>query len=84
MSLYACAALGYVMVEFWYVMRCSAGVLATFSIELNIDIATSALFSTPSAAGEQSPVDRFHGHFADKYWLDENYDVYYGFASYAD
>ena len=84
MALFACATLGFVMAEFWYVMRCSAGVLATFTAALLVDVAICAWLNTPSASNTQSPVDRFHGPFVDKYWWEENYDGYYGSVNYDD
>ena len=61
MHLHACAALGYAMVEFWYVMRCSAGALAVLSVAFICDLAVYAWCNTPSASSLHSPVDRFHG-----------------------
>ena len=84
MALFACATLGFVMAEFRYVMICSANVLATFTAALLVDVAIWAWLNTPSASNTQSPVDRFHGPFVDKYWWEENYDGYYGFENYDD
>ena len=84
MALFACATLGFVMAEFWYVMRCSAGVLATFAAALLVDVTICACYNTPSASNTQSPVDRFHGLFVDKYWWEENFDGYYGSENYDD
>ena len=84
MSLFACAALGFVMAEFWYVVRCSAGVLAICSAALRVDVAICAWYNTPSASHKQSLVDRCHGPFDCKYQRDENYDGYYGSVNYDD
>ena len=71
------------MVEFWYVMRCSAGALAVLSVAFICDLAVYAWCNTPSASSLHSPVDRFRGPFVDNYW-NENYDGYYGSVNYDD
>ena len=77
MPIYACAALCYAMVEFWYGMTCSAGMLAVLFIAFICDMAVYAWCNTPSAPNLHSPVDRFHGPFADNY-SNEHYEGYYG------
>ena len=73
MSLYACAALGYAMVELLYLLMCSAGVLAFLAAAFICDLAIYAWCNTASAPSLHSPVDRFHGPsptIAENYWTD--------------
>ena len=83
MPIYACAALCYAMVEFWYKMMCSAGMLAVLFIAFICDMAVYAWCNTPFGPNLHSAVDRFHGPFADNYW-NEHYEGYCGSVNYDD